>query len=93
MTGKQIKLITQNKELLLNSGQNCACGETNKERMTVDHIVPMQILKEFGLTIEEMYDYKFLRIMCRKCNAMKANHLDFTDKRTKEILTYLINNY
>ena len=88
------KIITSSMENLNRMGEKkCQCGEDRIEKLTVDHIVPVQILKDFGLSMSEMYQLKFLKVMCRQCNALKANHLDFKDQRTKEILLDLINNY
>jgi len=93
MKAKQ-KLITDKKQLLFSLGEKkCLCGEDRFEMLTVDHIIPMFILKDFGLTLEQMYEKKFLKILCRKCNSMKANHLDLTDSRTKELLYDLLENY
>lgn len=91
---KKGRLITEKKKLMLEFGQKkCSCGEDRIERLTVDHIVPQNILKNFGLSLEEMFELKFLQIMCRQCNSIKAGQLDFKNPKTKELLLDLLNNY
>lgn len=78
-------------ELVALRGAKCErCGRT--EWLTIDHIVPVQILKQMGLSVEEMYsDMDLLKILCRPCNSLKNCQLDFADKRTKEILLKYLN--
>ena len=69
----------------------CSCGST--EDLTIDHVIPICILKDFGLTFEQMFEKDdWLQVMCRKCNTKKANHLDFKNPKTKEILMVLLKN-
>lgn len=80
------------KEIITPNSVCETCGRT--EWLTLDHIIPKQILKNFGLSEEEMFsDRSLLRILCRSCNSVKASHLDFTDKRTKELLLKLLERF
>lgn len=68
----------------------CPCGAI--EDLTIDHIIPIFILKDFGLTLERMFENdEWLQVMCRKCNTKKSAHLDFTNPKTKIILLELLN--
>lgn len=87
------KIIKDRLTLLRLINSSCACGESREDMLTVDHIVPKRILIDFGLTTEQMFELKLLKILCRRCNSMKADHLDFSEPRTKEILKYLIDTY
>jgi len=61
------------------------CGR--KDILTIDHIIPMNILKLLGFTLKEMYeDTENLAILCRPCNSLKSGNLDFADERTKKLL-------
>jgi len=67
----------------------CAkCGRT--QELTVDHIVPRDILKQFGIDIDRTYIEENLQILCRICNTFKGNKLDFSNPKTKEILLRLL---
>jgi len=64
------------------------CGKT--ERLTLDHIVPLNIIEQFGVDWKHEVVEGNYRIMCKACNNFKANKLDFSDKRTKELLLKLL---
>ena len=81
------KLIALTLEKLLNrDGKKCyKCGR--EEWLTIDHIVPVSILRDMGVSELETYDdEENLRILCKMCNGFKANRLDFSDPRTKRVL-------
>jgi 5-methylcytosine-specific restriction endonuclease McrA len=81
------KLIALKLEELLNrDGKKCyRCGR--EEWLTIDHIVPVSILRDMGVEERETYaDSENLRILCKPCNSFKANRLDFADPRTKRVL-------
>lgn len=58
------------------------------EKLTLDHIVPAFFIGQmFGLVRNETYDdLENLEILCRRCNAFKANRLDFLNPKTKPLL-------
>ena len=61
------------------------CNDT--ENLTVDHIVPVHILKEFEID-DYVASYEMeenFRILCRHCNKFKGGHLDL-----KNPATYLV---
>lgn len=60
------------------------CG--GDKDLTVDHIVPMELLKSFGIDPEQEVLEEDLKILCRRCNQYKGHRLDFKDKRTKILL-------
>jgi len=87
------KIIRESLESFDFQDKACPCGENRREMLTVDHIVPKRILLDFGLTPRQMFEPDLLKVLCRRCNAMKADHLDFSEPRTKEILVFLIETY
>ncbi len=56
------------------------------EFLTLDHIIPLDILRQFGIDVERTYIKENLRILCRICNQFKGNHLDFSTPKTKKLL-------
>lgn len=64
------------------------CERCGRESMlSLDHIVPVNILKMMGLSVMEIYgDEQNLALLCRPCNSLKSGNLDFSDKRTKPLL-------
>lgn len=90
MSKKKISRTTF-KELIEKRENLCErCGR--KEMLTVDHIVPISLLQRMGLTVEECYQEELLSLLCRPCNQLKSNNLDFSDKRTKVILLKYLEN-
>lgn len=69
--------------------QVCKCGRT--ENLTLDHIVPIDILKQFGIEPEKEVVEGNYQILCRMCNIFKGNRLDFSNPRTKELLLKILN--
>lgn len=69
--------------------ENKQCERTKHQ--TIDHIIPKQILLFFGIDSDRTFMPNNLQILCRICNAFKANRLDFTNPRTKELLQELLN--
>lgn len=65
------------------------CG--SKENLTLDHIVPKQILSQFGLNEEDTLHEFYLQLYCRRCNTFKGMQLDTANPRTKKILLFLLN--
>lgn len=57
------------------------CGR-QRDYLTVDHIVPQSFIISLGLQ-NEAYDHDWnFQLLCRACNLLKANKLDFTEPRT-----------
>lgn len=68
----------------------CArCGR--REWLSLDHIVPFSLLEQLGVDMKVDDDDENWQILCRPCNVFKANRLDFTNPKTKEILLRYIN--
>lgn len=91
--GKKTKIskLTLN-DLLQEREAKCErCDRT--EWLTIDHIVPIALLKSFGLSIEEMYEKELLTILCRPCNSLKGCNLDMADYRTVIILKKLLQRF
>lgn len=65
-------------------GKCQTCGR--KENLTLDHIIPLLILKDFGFDPKKFFDKDDMRLLCRPCNQLKSNHLDFNDPRTEKLL-------
>ena len=53
---------------------------------TVDHIIPEQLLIQFGIDTRTHFDEENLSPMCRRCNGYKSYRLDFTIPQTKALL-------
>jgi 5-methylcytosine-specific restriction endonuclease McrA len=70
--------------------QVCAqCGRT--EYLTLDHIIPLQILRDLGIDVEkEVIDDNY-QILCRICNNFKSNRIDIRIPKTKDILLRILN--
>jgi 5-methylcytosine-specific restriction endonuclease McrA len=81
--------VLYGKKLALTIGKCEKCGGRNGG-LTVDHIIPNSILKDFGVDPELHYDERNLRLLCKCCNSLKSNHLDFSDDRTKPLLLELL---
>ncbi len=64
------------------------CGREDK--LSLDHIVPKDVLRSFGVDIErEIIDGNYM-LLCKICNSFKGNRLDFSLPATKSILTELL---
>lgn len=86
---KQIlALETEWKKKMIAEGEKCSCGRTTM--LTIDHIVPKQILIEMGFDAERQWMPENFVIMCQPCNALKSGRLDFSNPKTKEILLKLL---
>ncbi len=64
------------------SCERCA----RQDQQTIDHIIPLKILADMGADIKRFWDPEDLRILCRSCNHVKGDHLDFANHKTKELL-------
>lgn len=82
--GKLIAFALEN--LIARDGAKCRrCG--GEKFLSIEHIVPEFLLKQFFATLEELYtDLDNLELLCRFCNAAKGGSLDFSNPKTKVIL-------
>ncbi len=93
--GKLENLTRRNRILLeqtfFKDNKNKGCEKCQrKENPTLDHIVPKDILKQFGIDIDTEFIEDNLRILCKTCNTFKGNRLDFSTPKTKEILLKIL---
>ena len=58
--------------------------------LTIDHIIPKDILRQFGVDVDMEFIEENLQVNCRSCNYFKGNRMDFTIPKTKELLIKLI---
>lgn len=60
-------------------------------KLSVDHIVPISILNMLDETGEAFAEWEDnFQLICHPCNMFKANRLDKTHPKTKEILLKLL---
>lgn len=84
------------REKLVKKYKKCTnCGK--KENLTVEHIVPVAILKMFGIRRMASLDYekhkKNLTLLCTSCNNRKGSSVNLDDKKVKRILMWYIKNH
>lgn len=93
------KLETSKKEsvsYLFTKYKKCTkCG--TKDDLSIDHIIPVRILKEMGFYSIETYNHKKhkrnLTLLCRPCNNKKGDTLDLTDTKIRKLLAWYLKNY
>lgn len=68
--------------------QRAGCESCNE--LTLDHIVPKELILQFGIDEERTYMPENYQLYCRRCNNFKGNRLDFVNPITKEILLKLV---
>lgn len=76
-------------EWRISIGKCQTCSRT--ENLTLDHIIPLIIIRDFGFDPQKFFDKEDLRLICRPCNQLKAGRLDFSDPHTKELLLKYLN--
>ena len=64
------------------------CGA--RDNLGLDHIVPVDILEQFGIDDKFIFMPENYQVLCRRCNLFKGNRMDFTNPKTKEILEKLL---
>lgn len=68
-------------KMKVDAGCSCEkCG--SKERLTVDHIIPVMLMEQMGLFQKEFYDDENFSVLCKKCNFYKGHRLDFANPKT-----------
>lgn len=60
------------------------------ENLTLDHIVPVQVLECFGIITDRQIVEDNYQILCRMCNMYKSGRLDFSVPNTKTVLLKLL---
>lgn len=90
ITRRKVPLLEQAifKDLMEKEGKCRKCGRT--ENLTLEHIVPKDCLRWFG--VDPMYEVLQgnYAITCKLCNVFKGNRLDFSFPETKKILMSLL---
>ena len=64
------------------------CGRT--ENLTLDHIIPIELTKSFGIDLTKTYWEDDYQLMCGICNKFKGHNLDFANPKTKQLLLKLL---
>lgn len=82
-------ILALKKLWLEQNGKECLKCQS-KENITLDHIIPVDIAKQFGIEEERSYMPENYQPLCKRCNMFKGNRLDFANKKTKEILIKLL---
>lgn len=72
------------KHLARNGGQCAKCPSV--KNLTIDHIIPQQLLHTLGLSEACKYYGENLQILCEPCNKLKGNELDYSNPRTVPLL-------
>lgn len=89
---KIIELIDKEQEeytkLYTDSAKCARCGA--KKDLTLDHIVPKAYLSAFCVNTDTEFVDGNYQLLCRLCNSHKAHRLDFSNPKTKEILSMLL---
>lgn len=84
------------REKLLAKYKKCTQCD-NKTNLTVEHIVPVAVLKMFGIRRMASLNYekhkKNLTLLCKTCNHRKGDTVDLADKKVKRILMWYIKNH
>src|SRR3990167_917013 len=76
------------KELIETTGKCDKCGRA--DNLTLEHIIPRDILRSFGVDLDKDFIEENLGLTCKICNCFKGNRLDFSIPQTKEILIKLL---
>lgn len=75
-------------KLMLEAPMCIKCGRTSV--LTLDHIVPVAYLADMGHDVlRDIVDDNY-QLLCKPCNLFKADRLDFSNPKTKEILIRLL---
>ena len=63
---------------------------SRKENLSLDHVIPKDLLQYFGIDYEREVVEGNYQILCKMCNNFKGNRLDFSTPKTKEVLLKLL---
>lgn len=84
-------LLKEIKEGKFEKCENHFCQ--NKTNLTIDHIIPIEILQSFNL-FDEIFEWKEnFQIICKSCNFRKRNLLDLTNPKTIILLKEIMKKY
>ena len=73
-------------------GGVCEKCKLERKVLTVDHIIPVEILNTLDITGEAVYeDEQNFQLVCFPCNQFKRNRIDITNPKTKILLQKYIN--
>jgi 5-methylcytosine-specific restriction endonuclease McrA len=75
----------QMQKLLEARGRRCQICGTEDRLLTIDHIIPKQLLLDMGLE-DFFWDEDNFELMCKECNVKKSNRLDFDNSKTVALL-------
>jgi len=84
--------LTKNRVILMEQGwlvthKNDGCQKCQaQDEPTLDHIIPIDLLRALGMDPEHMYDEENFQVLCRRCNHFKGRNLDHTNPKTKVLL-------
>ena len=68
-------------------GGECATCKNIVDKLTVDHIIPVAIVRNIDLTGEAIYeDEENFELVCLPCNSIKSHNLDRKNPKTKQLL-------
>lgn len=71
--------------------ENAICVKCRrKDGLTLDHIVPKVLLEHFGIRPEYEIVEGNYQILCKICNQFKSGRLDFSTRKTKDVLLKLL---
>lgn len=84
-----VTLEVAHKKKLIESGGVCARCSRNT-MLTTDHIIPKAILEVMGVDTERTFIPENLMLLCRPCNSIKSDRLDFSFPQTKRMLLKLL---
>lgn len=91
MKTKKHTRLREWQERCRNGNEKCVkCGDTRN--LTVDHIVPVVILYQFTLNVDDSH-YNLeenFQILCRYCNLMKGGRIDPGNPKTYSVLAGLM---
>ena len=73
-----------------NSNVCIKCGRA--ANLSVDHIVPKDLMKQFGIDTDRTFIEENLQVLCRPCNHYKSNRLDFAEPKTKELIIKMLHD-
>ncbi len=93
---KLAKLKKESVSYLFTKYKKCTkCSD--KSRLTVEHIIPVRVLKEMGFYSIETYNHKIhkrnLTVLCYSCNTKKGDSVDLTDPKIRKLLAWYLKNY
>ena len=74
-------------------GGVCTKCKTIVPKLTVDHIIPINIIDMLDRTgVAKFMDEENFEYLCYPCNLFKGGKIDITHPKTKELLIKLLKN-